>query len=237
LSTLTERATTYRAPDVLAIDHIVLPVTNLAVAAAEFESRYGLASIEGGHHASWGTANRIVPLGDAYVELVAVVDPEAAAHATFGTWIATATPGQPLGWAVRTDAIDAVGRRLGLPIVPGSRATPGGELVTWRSVGVDAATREPGLPFFIQWGAGVPFPGDAPARHPGGPARLKRLSVSVNPSRLEAWLGEHHLPISAAPSPDRRMATVLSQGHREYELTAIPGGPGNVETSPDIRAH
>jgi len=237
LSTLTDRATTYRAPDVLAIDHIVLPVTNLAVAAAEFESQYGLASIEGGHHPSWGTANRIVPLGNAYVELVAVVDPEAAAHATFGTWIATATPGQPLGWAVRTDAIEAVGRRLRLPIVPGSRVAPGGELIAWRGVGVDAATSEPGLPFFIQWGAGVPFPGHAPVRHPGGPARLKRLSVNMDPSRLEAWLGEHHLPISAAASPDRRMAALLSQGHREYELAAVPGGSGSVETSRDIRAH
>jgi hypothetical protein len=220
---------------VLAIDHIVFPVTNLAVAAAEFETRYGLASIEGGRHPTWGTANRIIPLGEAYVELVCVVDPSVAAEAAFGTWIATAEPGRPLGWAVRTDAIEAVGRRLGLPIVPGSRAAPGGELITWRSAGVDAATREPGLPFFIQWGAGVPLPGAAPVRHSGGRARLMRLSVNVDPSRLEVWLGEHHLPISASASPNSRMALVLSQGRREYELAAIRDGAGNVETSRDIQ--
>ena len=212
----------------LAIDHIVFPVTNLAVAAAEFETRYGLASIEGGRHPTWGTANRIVPLGDAYVELVAVVDASVAAQTAFGTWIATAIPGQPVGWAVRTDAIEAIGRRLGLPIVPGSRAAPGGELITWHSAGVDVAAREPGLPFFIQWGPGVPLPGVAPVRHPGGPARLTQVSVHADPSRLNAWLGEHTLPISVTGGPDRRIAVVLSQGRREYALAAAAVGAAKI---------
>lgn len=43
----------------LAIDHVLLPVRDLALAASEIESRYGLASIEGGRHPAWGTANRI----------------------------------------------------------------------------------------------------------------------------------------------------------------------------------
>src|SRR5258708_3836228 len=130
----------------LAIDHIVLPVGNLSRAAAEIEKRYGLASVEGGRHPAWGTANRIVPLGDTYIELVAVADPEVASHAMFGTWIATARPGRPLGWAVRTNSIHTIGRRLGLPIVPGSRSAPGGGLITWHSAGVEVAMREPALP-------------------------------------------------------------------------------------------
>jgi len=204
---------------VLAIDHIVFPVTDLAVAAAEFEERYGLASIEGGRHPTWGTANRIVPLGDAYIELVAVEDPITAARTAFGTWVATATPGQPLGWSVRTDAIEAVGHRLGLPIVAGSRVTPGGERITWRSAGVDVATRERGLPFFIQWGDGVALPGAAAVRHPGGPARMKRVTVTADPSRLDDWLGEHDLPISATPGPAGRLVVVLTRGDRDEELT------------------
>lgn len=219
----------------LAIDHIVFPVTNLAVAAAEFETRYGLASIEGGRHPTWGTTNRIIPLGDAYVELVAVADPLTAAHAVFGTWIATATPGQPLGWEVRTDAIEAVGRRLGLPVVPGSRVAPGGELITWRTAGVDAATREPGLPFFIQWGTGVRFPGAAPVRHPGGPVRLMRLTLIADPSRLEAWLGEHELPISVTAGSERRLAVVLSQRGRGYDLATSANDSANLETPSDIQ--
>ncbi|HSK94012.1 MAG TPA: VOC family protein, partial [Candidatus Angelobacter sp.] len=139
---------------VLAIDHVVVPVADLVLAASEIESRYGLASIDGGRHPAWGTANRVIPLGDCYVELVAIADPETAAGTAFGSWIASAEVGRPLGWAVRTTAIDAVERRLGLTAVPGFRATPGGMQITWRSAGVDVAAREPALPFFIQWGDG-----------------------------------------------------------------------------------
>ena len=218
----------------LAIDHIVFPATDLAVAAAAFKERYGLASIEGGRHPTWGTANRIVPLGDTYVELVAVENHITAAKAAFGRWVATATPGRPLGWAVRTDAIEAVGRRLGLPIVAGSRATSRGELIKWRSAGVDVATREPGLPFFIQWGDGVALPGAAAVRHPGGPARIKRVSVTADPSRLDDWLGEHDLPVTVTPGPVGPLTVVITQGDRDHDLATWAVIAANVEVSSDI---
>ena len=125
----------------LAIDHVIVPVADLASAAAVVESRYGLASVEGGRHPTWGTANRIVPLGDTYLELVAVVDEAMASQSPFGTWIATATVGEPLGWVVRTSAIDDVARRLGLAVAAGpgsrpeaSRSRGGVPVSTWRWV-------------------------------------------------------------------------------------------------------
>jgi hypothetical protein len=202
----------------LAIDHVVLPVVDLALAASEIESRYGLASVEGGRHPAWGTVNRIVPLGNSYVELVAVADRETAAQTAFGSWVASAKPGRPLGWAVRTDAIDAVGRRLDLTVVPGFRATPGGARITWRSAGVEVAARQPGLPFFIQWADGVPLPGATPVRHPGGPARLKLLSLVADPVRLSDWLGEHDLPLAVATGLSRVSGVVLTHRHRDFAL-------------------
>ena len=202
----------------LTIDHVILPVADLAVAAAEIETRYGLASIEGGSHPAWGTANRIVPLGDAYVELVTVIDPEAAAQAAFGRWVAGATPGRPLGWAVRTNAIEDVARSLGLPVTLGQRAAPGRELITWRSAGVDVAARESGLPFFIQWGDSVGLPGATSVRHPRGPARVNRLVLTEDPARLAHWLGVHDLPLSVRAGPSGLSAVVLTQGHRAVEL-------------------
>ena len=89
------------------LDHVLIPLADLSRAVSEFEGRYGLVSVEGGRHADWGTANRIVPLGDRYLELVAVVDP-AEASQSFGRWVANARAGQPLGWAVRTDDLGAV---------------------------------------------------------------------------------------------------------------------------------
>ncbi len=201
----------------LAIDHVIVPVHDLALAATDLEARYGLASVEGGRHPAWGTANRIVPLGDTYLELVAVVDAETAARSDFGRWIDAATPGRPLGWAVRTDAIDAVGRRLGQPVLAGSRVDPSGTSITWRTVGLDIAVREPGLPFFIQWGDRVPFPGAATVRHRGGPVTLKRLSVATDPKRLADWLGDHDLPIDVVGSSPASTIT-LTRAEGDFTL-------------------
>jgi hypothetical protein len=202
---------------VLAIDHVILPVRDLALEAARLEARYGLASVEGGRHPAWGTANWIVPLGDAYLELVTVADLKTADRSAFGQWIASAMAGRPLGWAVRTDSIDAVGHRLGQPVVRGSRVDPRGAPITWRSVGLDIAVRESGLPFFIQWGDGVPFPGAAAVRHRDGPATLKLLSVAADQARLADWLGDHDLPI-AVTGPSGTSAITLTRRQRDFTL-------------------
>jgi hypothetical protein len=202
---------------VLAIDHVILPVRDLALEAAELEARYGLGSFEGGRHPAWGTANRIVPLGDSYLELVAVVDHETAGQTAFGQWIAAATPGRLLGWAVRTDSIDAIARRLGLPVLTGSRTTPNGAVITWRSVGTDIAVRDPGLPFFIQWGDGVPLPGSAAVEHRGGPVTLKMVSVAADPVRLAEWLGDHDLPIDVTGLPGTSAIT-LTGGRGDFTI-------------------
>ena len=56
------------------LDHVLIAVSDLEAAAREVERRHGLASVEGGRHQGLGTAKRIVPLGDTYLVLVAVVD-------------------------------------------------------------------------------------------------------------------------------------------------------------------
>jgi glyoxalase-like protein len=204
----------------LAIDHVLIPVDYLAAAGAIVKARYGLTSIEGGRHPGWGTANRVIPLGDAYVELVAVVDRDAAALSTFGRWILGATPGQPLGWAVRTRAIAEVGQRLGLSIAEGSRTTPDGDVLEWRSAGLDEATAEPGLPFFIEWADGVRLPGAAPVHHPSGNVQLRRLSLAADPARLALWLGpnELQLPLSVKRGRSGVVSVVLAHAEQEFSI-------------------
>src|SRR5918999_6293720 len=105
----------------LELDHVLIAVADLAAAAREIEARHGLASIEGGRHPGWGTANRIVPLGEAYLELVAIVDEAEAAQSPFGRWVAAVHPTlpRPLGWAVRTHELDDLARRLDLTVATG----------------------------------------------------------------------------------------------------------------------
>jgi hypothetical protein len=199
-------------------------VADLAAATREVEARHGLASIEGGRHPGWGTANSIVPLGEAYLELVAVVDDPEAAQSPFGRWVAEARPtlAEPLGWAVRTDALDEVARRLGLTIGAGSRATRGGELLRWRLAGIEQAAAEPSLPFFIEWGRETPLPGRTPITHPAGPVKLAQLQLDGDADRLAAWLGAHRLPISVRPGRPGIRSIVLKGAAGEIVLDAQP---------------
>ena len=90
--------------------------------------REGLASVAGGRHEGWGTANRIVPLGESYLELIAVVDVDEAEQSEFGRAVRRAiTEDRPLvGWVVATDDIDAVASRLDLEVEQKSRETADG---------------------------------------------------------------------------------------------------------------
>jgi hypothetical protein len=204
------------------LDHVLLAVTDLTAAGRELQARYGLASVEGGRHPDWGTANRIVPLGDSYLELVAVVDQAAAADTSFGQWVAgrASRPGRPLGWAVRTSGLDTIARRLGLTVHSGTRVAPSGEVLRWRSAGMDQAAAEPSLPFFIEWTAGVRLPGATAVTHPAAPAGISKLYLEGNPDRLAAWLGSHVLPIVVRTGRPAVTAIVLATATGEIVLGA-----------------
>ena len=204
------------------LDHVLIAVTDLAVAARAIEARYGLASIEGGRHPDWGTANRIVPLGQTYLELVAVVDEAKAAESAFGRWVAGVGPSlaQPLGWAVRTNELDGLAQRLGLSIRPGARAIPGGEPVRWRCTGIEQAAAEPSLPFFIEWGPGTPLPGRADVSHSVGAVEVARLVLDGDAARLDDWLGKHALPIIVRRGAPALASIVLSGADGEIILAA-----------------
>jgi len=202
------------------VDHVLLAVDDLHDAAVALHDRYGLASAEGGRHPRWGTANRIVPIGDAYLELVAVVDPATASGSAFGRWVANARPAfvQPLGWAVSGMVIDDVARRLDLEIESGARAAPDGSVLQWRLAGVERAAADPSLPFFIEWGAGTPHPSRLAVTHSMGAVELRRLELRGDSDRLAAWIGDHDLPVVVEQGPSSVLQIVLTAGGREIVL-------------------
>ncbi len=185
------------------IDHVLLAVTDLPGGARWLEAEYGLRALPGGRHPGAGTANMIVPLGSAYLELIAVVDPEEAARAPASVRIARAVAeGRRFAtWAVRTDDLDALREYLikagwDLPgATGGSRVRPDGVTLRWRTQFL-APPGEPGvLPFAIEWA--VP-PGLHPAEmavdHPSQARgiRLVRLGApdpTAASERLRFLLG------------------------------------------------
>jgi len=175
---------------VIELDHVLVAVDDLAAGAQRFEERFHLSSYEGGRHPGWGTANRIVPLAGAYIELIAVVDEAEARRSEFGRWVLSRRG--PLGWAVRAD-IDMIAQRLELPVGEGSRQTADGQTLRWRFAGVERAMAAPCFPFFIEWAPGTALPGH------GGTARLTRLDLRGDAKRLANWLCEHDVPIAITP--------------------------------------
>jgi len=77
----------------LGIDHVVIAVPDLVAAAHELEESVGIAATGGGRHPALGTANRLVWLGDTYVELVTIVDEVIAASSWLGRPVAAALAG------------------------------------------------------------------------------------------------------------------------------------------------
>jgi hypothetical protein len=170
----------------LVVDHVVLAVRTLDD-APELFAQHGLSAYQGGVHRGWGTANVIAPLGSSYLEGIGVVDREEAAHSVFGRWLASTLARRQrfMGWCVRTDDIEAVARRLGRPVDPGSRLRTDGQELRWRTVGSERALYDPSMPFFIQWDVD----GDL---HPGygGEGELVRVEVRGDEARIREWLGE-----------------------------------------------
>ena len=192
------------------LDHVLIVVADLHAAVTEFESLYGLSSVEGGRHTGWGTANRIVPLGKTYLELVAVVDRDEAAGSAFGKWVASGHAGQPLGWAARTDSLDEVARRLDLTVGSGSRPTADGRLLRWRMAGIEQAAAAPFLPFFMEWAPGGQFPGWAAVHHNAGASEISQMTVSGDPDRLSVWIGTPPRTIVVRAGPPKVAQIVVS---------------------------
>ncbi len=183
------------------IDHLVIACADLDAASSAIAESLELEVAAGGRHERLGTENRLVWLGDAYLELISVIDPGVAG----GSWIGPAVlhtlerGGGLATFALASDELAAdtarlrrSGASLGEP-VDGERTRPDGETVRWR-LGLPQRLGPDETPFLIEhassgpeWGADARR-GRAEQVHPvGGAARLRRLEVAVSdPARLAA---------------------------------------------------
>jgi Glyoxalase-like domain len=168
------------------VDHVIYGTQDLDVAQALIERELGLEVLPGGHHDKQGSHNRIVPLGNAYLELMAIDDREEAAASPIGQILLEKLTGEGfIGWAVAVDDLDATAQRLGTPALTISR-----EGLFGRLTGVADALNEPTLPFFIQ---GKARPGG------DGPALFEWVEVAGDEARLRSWLDGAELPVRVVP--------------------------------------
>ena len=204
----------------LALDHVIVAVPNLAAASEALERR-GLRALPGGRHLTLGTENVLVPLGGAYVEVVAVTDPDIAAGNPFGSAVLAARDGAPrfTGWVLRTDSIGEAAATWQTDVAPLARRTPSGSEVRWRMAGLDQAG-DPVRPMVIEWedlNAAPPF---LPADHPAGRVTLTRVEIGDPARTLGTWLPHiDHVVVGASGRPGVQRI-VLRVDDRELRLAA-----------------
>ena len=182
---------------VLVLSQIIFGVRDLARATDRFRG-FGFEVLDGGVHPGVGTANRVIPLGAQYIELLGVVLPEQAERSEYGRALIRATAGGDclVRWSLRTDAIEGVAARLGIGVERRQRKRPDGELLTWRAAGLDLALADATLPFFMQWDRDEQYPGVMAAAHPNGARRVTALAVTPrDPAGFRAWTESADAPL------------------------------------------
>jgi hypothetical protein len=207
----------------VSIGQVILGVRDLDGATVRVES-LGLTVIDGGVHPGLGTANRIVPLGDSYLELLGVVDEAEAGASPYGRALLenTADGDRLVRWSIRTDGIDDVCVRLGLTAERRQRRRPDGAMLTWRAAGLDLALQDGWLPFFMQWDDPTQFPGAIPVQHPRGRCRLARLELTpADAEQLQRWTAD-----------DADLPTCTTAGSPGLHAVAIATDDGELVIRP-----
>ena len=92
----------------LALDHIAVSAATLEAGADWVETALGVPLAGGGKHPHMGTHNRLLSLGDLYLEVIAI-DPAAAkpAHPRWFDLDHFRGPARLTNWICRTDNLDA----------------------------------------------------------------------------------------------------------------------------------
>jgi hypothetical protein len=226
----------------LGIDHLVIAVPDPDSAAIDLEAALGLAATAGGRHERAGTFNRLVFLGDSYLELIGVRDRALASAHPIGAAALAALDGGGSGlvtWAVATDGarrevagLRAAGSSIGT-VQPGERMRPDGGVVRWlvaiaEPLGVDRP------PFLIEHEMTGPEWGDEARRaraafvHPfGGLAQLVGLELAVAWPADTAAEFARTVGLAFRPAPGTELGDQESRvGDHVIRLVPTPPEPG-----------
>lgn len=155
--------------DLSRVDHIILGINDLQKGIEELERMTGVRAVFGGAHPGRGTQNALISLGEPFYLEILAPNPEDQDIDHSIDDLKRLETLTPVGWAARSDDLDALQQSLrsqGIEsgeIRPGARNRPDGSRISWRTLGL--SSRSPLLPFFIEWGRDSSHPS---ATSPGG---------------------------------------------------------------------
>lgn len=220
-----------------ALDHIIIGVRNLDAAASTFADKLGLIPSGGGIHPIGGTANRIIVIGDTYLELITVDRPKEAQESIrqrlakgegYLNFVLSSNDLEADCQAMRQRGVSVLGP------VPGSLRAADGRSRAWTRADVERADLTQRYPFLIQHDsvgeerrrrlAGW----STPPEHPLGAFKVHSVTLAVEDlaeasSRFARIYGlQPSEPFSAASQGMGALVAsfALEQGGQAFELAA-----------------
>ena len=236
-----------------ALDHIIIGVNSLEQATKTFSEKLGLIASGGGIHPVGGTANRIILVGDTYLELITVRAPAEAQQSILDRL----SKGEGyLNFVLSSNDIEADSAALrgrGVSITgptPGQLKSPDGRTRGWSRVDIERSDLAQRYPFLIQHDSTgeerrYRLAGWAtPPAHPLGV--LKVLSVTIAVADLEEATARFQHIYGLHPSEPfsgeadgwevRMVSSPLGQSGQHLELAApfpFPTDLAGTELSPE----
>lgn len=230
------------------IDHVILAAPDLAQLETTF-ARLGFAVVGGGTHPHLGTRNRLVLLGEGYIELLAIHEPRrvspalAARIATGAGWVGYALQSEDIAAeaeAMRARGVDTRGPSAGRLVAPD------GTTRSWRVVTLNSDDL---------WGAALPLPfliqhdsagerhrqelagADRLAPHPNGASRL--LGVTLATEALDElrrdYEHDYGLSPANAESDDGDVVLPLAHGAEWIRLARLSVADTNADPLMTVR--
>lgn len=203
------------------LDHILLGIDDLSRGITFIEERTGVRAAFGGVHPGRGTRNALLRLGTRrYLEIIAP-DPQQTSPVGYPQLREMHEP-RLLTWAVHTDDISAVAKRLADSGIEaegpeaGSRARPDGKVLHWKALRLKN-DREGLLPFFIEWSRDSVHPSmDAPSG-----CSLARFSISSHePEELRSIFGHLGVNVTVERGSEPKLRARISSAKGTLELTS-----------------
>jgi hypothetical protein len=205
----------------LVLDHVLIAVGDLDAASERLWREHGLACAAGGHHLDMGTANRLVPLGSAYLELIVVEsDADDLPNPYFRDRVRAVreTGPRPFAYVLRGSDdgdFDTTARELGQQPISISRSRPNGSPLTYRMLDMFEALQDATVPGVIEWQPGD-NPSHIPVQHAVSAVGIAELEVRCPDAELPSWVHPHpglplH-PVDADPHGLGRIVVGLEDG-------------------------
>jgi hypothetical protein len=203
------------------VDHLVYATPDLAAGVRHIEAALGIQASPGGQHPGEGTRNALVALGPtSYLEIIGPDPDQPKPPGPRKFRIDDLTAPRLVTWAAKGTNLARIveeARRRGVPVgdvIPGSRRTPAGVLLSWHITNQRAFVADGLVPFFIDWGE-TPHPAKSAA---AGATLISLRAEHPDPENVKRMLGSLGLELPVVKGAEPSLVATIAGPRGRIDL-------------------